>query len=81
MPLVPTEISFSLYTFLGDKENCGFSIVGVVFGVLLIMDAGQEVFVWVSCYLVATAQHQVELPGWLDAFVPRSFVKFANRVD
>ena len=59
---------------------CAGSIISIVFAVLLIMDSGFEMFVWIGAYFVRINQHNAPIPPIVDKIIPDCLMSFARRI-
>eukprot|EP00239_Pterosperma_sp_CCMP1384_P010017 CAMPEP_0197866726 /NCGR_PEP_ID=MMETSP1438-20131217/44371_1 /TAXON_ID=1461541 /ORGANISM="Pterosperma sp., Strain CCMP1384" /LENGTH=317 /DNA_ID=CAMNT_0043485315 /DNA_START=239 /DNA_END=1189 /DNA_ORIENTATION=- len=54
---------------LGDCPSLGPTLA-VVFGALLFINAGEELYVWGCAWLIYKEQDKIQLPGWVDGWIP-----------
>ena len=77
--LALASIVVAIYGMVQFGEECMGSIVSIVFALLLLADAGWELFIWIGAYWMRLNQHQIAIPKMVDNLIPTFLYDWARK--
>mmetsp|Transcript_1608 Transcript_1608/g.1750 ORF Transcript_1608/g.1750 Transcript_1608/m.1750 type:complete len:210 (-) Transcript_1608:125-754(-) len=73
------NIVLGIVGLTSEGTACAGSVVTIVFAVLLIMDAGFEMFIWIGAYFIRINQDKAPIPPIVDKIIPNCLARWARR--
>mmetsp|Transcript_24714 Transcript_24714/g.25138 ORF Transcript_24714/g.25138 Transcript_24714/m.25138 type:complete len:232 (-) Transcript_24714:263-958(-) len=73
------SIVYGIIGLTTEGSACAGSAISIVFSVLLILDAGWEMFIWIGAYFLRINQHNAPIPPIVDKMIPGFLASWARR--